>query len=268
MSTYASRPTCPSSCAARAPTSRTTRASGTSTASPGCSSCRPATAATELAEAAAKQAKRARVLPAVVLRAPQGHRAGRAARAPRPRRPEPDLLHDRRRRGRRERVEGGQAVLQAHRQADEAQGDQPRRSPTTARRRARCRSPASRRAKAMFEPLVPGAHKVPNTNFYRAPEHGDDLEAFGLWAADRIEEAIEFEGPETVAAVFLEPVQNSGGCFPPPPGYFAAGPRDLRQARRAARLRRGDLRVRPARPLLRLRSASATSPTSSPAPRA
>jgi adenosylmethionine-8-amino-7-oxononanoate aminotransferase len=75
-------------------------------------------------------------------------------------------------------------------------------------------------AKAMFEPLVPGAHKVPNTNFYRAPEHGDDLEAFGRWAADRIEEAIEFEGPETVAAVFLEPVQNSGGCFPPPPGYF------------------------------------------------
>ena len=28
------------------------------------------------------------------------------------------------------------------------------------------------------------------------------------------------EGPDTVAAVFLEPVQNSGGCFPPPPGYF------------------------------------------------
>src|SRR5699024_11556619 len=57
-------------------------------------------------------------------------------------------------------------------------------------------------------------------NFDRAPEHGDDLEAFGRWAADRIEEAILFEGPETVAAVFLEPVQNSGGCFPPPPGYF------------------------------------------------
>jgi adenosylmethionine-8-amino-7-oxononanoate aminotransferase len=41
-----------------------------------------------------------------------------------------------------------------------------------------------------------------------------------VWAADRIEEMILFEGPETVAAVFLEPVQNSGGCFPPPPGYF------------------------------------------------
>ncbi len=76
-------------------------------------------------------------------------------------------------------------------------------------------------AKSMFEPLVPGAHKVPNTNIYRAPEHlRDDEKAFGLWAANRIAEAIEFEGPDTVAAVFLEPVQNSGGCFPPPAGYF------------------------------------------------
>jgi adenosylmethionine-8-amino-7-oxononanoate aminotransferase len=76
-------------------------------------------------------------------------------------------------------------------------------------------------AKEMFEPLVPGAFKVPNTNLYRAPEHlRDDEKAFGRWAADRIAEAIEFEGPDTVAAVFLEPVQNSGGCFPPPPGYF------------------------------------------------
>ncbi len=33
-------------------------------------------------------------------------------------------------------------------------------------------------------------------------------------------EAIEFEGADTVAAVFVEPVQNAGGCFPPPPGYF------------------------------------------------
>ncbi|MCY7401924.1 MAG: aspartate aminotransferase family protein [Nocardioides sp.] len=75
--------------------------------------------------------------------------------------------------------------------------------------------------KEMFEPLVPGAHKVPNTNFYRRPDYlGDDEKAFGRWAADRIAEAIEFEGPDTVAAVFLEPVQNAGGCFPPPPGYF------------------------------------------------
>jgi adenosylmethionine-8-amino-7-oxononanoate aminotransferase len=74
--------------------------------------------------------------------------------------------------------------------------------------------------KTPFEPLVPGTVKVPNTNFYRAPEHGDDLEAFGRWAADEIERAIEREGSDTVAAVYLEPVQNAGGCFPPPPGYF------------------------------------------------
>jgi adenosylmethionine-8-amino-7-oxononanoate aminotransferase len=75
-------------------------------------------------------------------------------------------------------------------------------------------------AKTMFEPLVPGAHKAPNTNFYRAPVYGDDQKLFGQWAADQIENAIIMEGPESVAAVFLEPVQNSGGCFPPPPGYF------------------------------------------------
>jgi len=76
--------------------------------------------------------------------------------------------------------------------------------------------------KMPFEPLPPGGVRVPNTNFYRAPEFvAHDLAAFGRWAADEIERAIAREGPESVAAVFIEPVQNSGGCFPPPPGYFA-----------------------------------------------
>jgi adenosylmethionine-8-amino-7-oxononanoate aminotransferase len=74
--------------------------------------------------------------------------------------------------------------------------------------------------KTPFEPLVGGAIKVPNTNFYRAPVFADDEEAFGRWAADEIERAIIREGANTVAAVYLEPVQNAGGCFPPPPGYF------------------------------------------------
>ncbi|WP_019145375.1 aspartate aminotransferase family protein [Aeromicrobium massiliense] len=81
--------------------------------------------------------------------------------------------------------------------------------------------------KAPFEPLVPSTVHVPNTNAYRAPAylpHGEDgmvdPVAFGRWAADQIEDAILAQGPETVAAVFLEPVQNAGGCFPPPPGYF------------------------------------------------
>ncbi|MFW0784343.1 aspartate aminotransferase family protein [Gordonia sp. CPCC 206044] len=75
--------------------------------------------------------------------------------------------------------------------------------------------------KQMFEPLTPGGFRVPNTNIYRAADDlATDPKKFGRWAADRIAEAIEFEGPDTVAAVFLEPVQNAGGCFPPPPGYF------------------------------------------------
>lgn len=77
--------------------------------------------------------------------------------------------------------------------------------------------------KSMFEPVTPGGFRVPNTNWYRAAEAGftgTTQEQFGVWAADRIEEMILFEGADTVAAVFLEPVQNSGGCFPPPPGYF------------------------------------------------
>jgi adenosylmethionine-8-amino-7-oxononanoate aminotransferase len=73
--------------------------------------------------------------------------------------------------------------------------------------------------KEHFGPLVPGVAKVPNTNFYRAEVHGDDEAAFGRWAADQIEAAILAEGPETVALVILEPVQNAGGCFVPPPGY-------------------------------------------------
>jgi adenosylmethionine-8-amino-7-oxononanoate aminotransferase len=73
--------------------------------------------------------------------------------------------------------------------------------------------------RAPFEPLAPGGVHVANTNRYRSPI-GDDENAFMLETTDAIEEAILFEGPETVAAVYLEPVQNAGGCFAPPAGYF------------------------------------------------
>jgi adenosylmethionine-8-amino-7-oxononanoate aminotransferase len=69
--------------------------------------------------------------------------------------------------------------------------------------------------RAQFEPLTPGGCHVPNTNSYRWPEDRDPL-----WAADQIEHRILFEGPDTVSAVILEPVQNAGGCIPPPEGYW------------------------------------------------
>jgi adenosylmethionine-8-amino-7-oxononanoate aminotransferase len=74
--------------------------------------------------------------------------------------------------------------------------------------------------KAPFEPLVPGAVKVANTNHYRCADCALEP-ACTLKCADDIEERILMEGPETVAAVFLEPVQNAGGCFMPHPSYFA-----------------------------------------------
>ncbi|MFZ1993576.1 MAG: aspartate aminotransferase family protein [Solirubrobacteraceae bacterium] len=66
-----------------------------------------------------------------------------------------------------------------------------------------------------FEPLTPGGVHVPNTNTFRMPHGYSETEL-----ADAVAEKIEFEGPETVAAVIMEPVQNAGGCFVPPEGYW------------------------------------------------
>ena len=79
--------------------------------------------------------------------------------------------------------------------------------------------------KTPFEPLVPGTVRVPNTNFYRAPEHGDDVVAFGRWAADEIGRAIEREArtpwppstssPYRTPEVVSRPRQAiSKGCAP------------------------------------------------------
>lgn len=76
--------------------------------------------------------------------------------------------------------------------------------------------------KNVFEPLVPGARHVDNTDQYRC--NGVEFDGSQLSYAKKcaldIERAIEIEGPETVAAVFLEPIQNVGGCIVPPEGYF------------------------------------------------
>ena len=71
-----------------------------------------------------------------------------------------------------------------------------------------------------FEPLLAGARHVPNTNCYRCPMRIG--EACCNRCVVEIEQLIQFEGPETIAALILEPVQNSGGCFTPPPGYMQA----------------------------------------------
>ncbi|MEI2784721.1 MAG: aminotransferase class III-fold pyridoxal phosphate-dependent enzyme, partial [Candidatus Nanopelagicales bacterium] len=54
---------------------------------------------------------------------------------------------------------------------------------------------------------------------------------------------IEMEGPDTIAAVFMEPLQNTGGVFAPPDGYWDRVREDLRHVRHPPRERRGDLCV-------------------------
>jgi adenosylmethionine-8-amino-7-oxononanoate aminotransferase len=73
--------------------------------------------------------------------------------------------------------------------------------------------------KAPFEPLLPGAVKVQTPYRFRCIDCSH-LDACTLRCADDLALRIEMEGPDTVAAVFMEPVQNTGGAFVPPPGYF------------------------------------------------
>jgi adenosylmethionine-8-amino-7-oxononanoate aminotransferase len=71
--------------------------------------------------------------------------------------------------------------------------------------------------KAPFGPLMPGVFHVPNTLGETVPEGGTAADLPSLKA---IVEVIEAEGPETFAAIFAEPVQNSRGALVPPEGYW------------------------------------------------
>jgi adenosylmethionine-8-amino-7-oxononanoate aminotransferase len=73
--------------------------------------------------------------------------------------------------------------------------------------------------RAPFEPLVPDVVHVRNTNRYHRPPEETEAE-FTAFLLEDLEEAIEQAGPETVAMVIFEPVQNAGGSFTPPEGYF------------------------------------------------
>jgi adenosylmethionine-8-amino-7-oxononanoate aminotransferase len=71
-----------------------------------------------------------------------------------------------------------------------------------------------------FEPLVPDVVHVRNTNRYHRPADETE-EEFTAFLLDDLDGAIQQAGPETVAMVIFEPVQNAGGSFTPPAGYFA-----------------------------------------------
>jgi adenosylmethionine-8-amino-7-oxononanoate aminotransferase len=70
-----------------------------------------------------------------------------------------------------------------------------------------------------FEPLVPDVLHVRNTNRYHRPQRETE-EEFTDYLLEDLESAIVQAGPETVAVVIMEPVQNAGGAFTPPVGYW------------------------------------------------
>ena len=124
-------------------------------------------------------------------------------------------------------------------------------SRTTARRSARSRSTASPRSAMPFEPLVPEVRHVSNTNRYHRPAEETE-EEFTQFLLDELEQAILAMGPETVCLVHMEPVQNAGGCVHAARRLLAGRARALRRVRHPALGGRGDHRLRPPRPLVRL----------------
>jgi adenosylmethionine-8-amino-7-oxononanoate aminotransferase len=73
--------------------------------------------------------------------------------------------------------------------------------------------------KAAFGPPPIDVTHVSNTNAFRAPD-GDDPEAFCRRLLAEVREAIDAAGPDEVALIIAEPVQNAGGCLLAPPGYW------------------------------------------------
>lgn len=74
--------------------------------------------------------------------------------------------------------------------------------------------------RAMFEPLMSGVRHTHNTKRYRRPE-GETEAQFTAFLLGELESLIVQEGPDTVAAIIMEPLQNAGGSLTPPKGYFS-----------------------------------------------
>lgn len=79
--------------------------------------------------------------------------------------------------------------------------------------------------KEAFGPPPIDVTHVSNTNAFRAPD-GEDPVAFRDRLLDEVRQAILAAGPDEVALIIAEPVQNAGGCLVAPPGYWP-GLRDL-----------------------------------------
>ncbi|HWH94023.1 MAG TPA: aminotransferase class III-fold pyridoxal phosphate-dependent enzyme [Baekduia sp.] len=79
------------------------------------------------------------------------------------------------------------------------------------------------RFKTPFGPAPIDVTHVSNTNMFRGGPGGGrvtDTAAFCAQLLSEIEDAIVAAGPDEVALIIAEPVQNAGGCLVAPPGYW------------------------------------------------
>ena len=192
--------------------------------------------------------RRARLLHAVELRAPARDRAGGADRLARPRRPQPRLLHLRRLGGGRVGAEAGPQLPPHARQRPEAQGDRPRdRLPRHLARRPL----GDRHHRAALAVRAARPRRLPRAEHEHLPLARGPPPALG---GERDRGADRVRGPGDGRRGDPRAGPERRRLLRPARRLLRAGARDLRPLRRADDLRRGDLRLGPARPLLRLRT--------------
>ncbi len=215
-----------------------------------------------LAEAAAKQATELAFFPLWSYAHPSAIRLAERLADEAPGRPEPRVLLHRRRRGRRDGLQAREALLQGHRQADEAQGDLPRGGvPRHPARRARADGHPGDEA----DVRAPRARRVPGAEHEHLPRRGDERAdgSGGVRPLGRRPHrgADPLRGPGDGRRRLPRAGAERRRLLPAPSRLLPAGAPDLRQVRRAARLRRGHLRVRPHRRDLRLQRLRLRRPT-------
>lgn len=75
------------------------------------------------------------------------------------------------------------------------------------------------RRRSVFEPLLGNFLHVQPAYCYRCPFE-KEYPACDLFCARAIEQTIQLEGPDTIAAMIVEPIINTGGILTPPDDYF------------------------------------------------
>ena len=76
--------------------------------------------------------------------------------------------------------------------------------------------------RAAYEPLLPGCYHIPSPYLFRNPFNETDPEKLSQLCLQALEDEIAFQGPQTIAAMVMEPILGAGGVIPPHPSFAPA----------------------------------------------